>query len=189
MTAVQSTPAAHIKIVQHPNPEYRTFHVSRHVCDFNALGFGDSHYSNPFDHKPNELAEKLATALAYIPGVTGGDLKQYEIAIHKGQAFTWSEVTPHVMGQIVAKVFPDCAGGTIEVSTTMDYMVGEYSRSNDLAKREVVKVEFELNNPNPTIDVEGLFSSKPATMAVVETPATRERTERQPRRKGDAAKH
>lgn len=162
---------AHIKIVQHPNPEHRTVHVNRHVSNFDSLGFGDSHYSNFDNKKPGEVAEKLATALGYIPGVTGGDLKQYEIAIGKGEAFTWTEVMPLVIGQIIAKIFPDSVGEMIEISTAVHYISGDYSRQNDIAERLGVKVEFDLNDPNPSLDIEHLFDPQSVRLAVDNTKA------------------
>jgi hypothetical protein len=165
---------AHIKIVQHPNSDRRTVHVNRHVSDFDALGFGDSHYSNFENKKPGELAEKLATSLGYIPGVTGGDLKQYEIAIGKGEAFTWAEVMPLVIGQVIAKIFPDSVGEMIEISTSVNYMSGDYGRSNDIADRLGVKVEFDLNDPNPSLDIEHLFDPQSVRLAVDNTPSAPE---------------
>lgn len=165
---------AHIKIVQAPNPDYRTVHVNRHVCDFDSLGFGDSHYSNFEDKKPGEVAEKLATALGYIPGVTGGHLKQYEITITKGAAFTWAEIMPLVIGRVIAKVFPDSVGEMVEISTSMNYNSGDYTRHNDIANRLGMKVEFDLNDPNPSLDIEHLFDPQSVRLAVDNTPSASE---------------
>jgi len=165
---------AHIRIVQHPNRDRRTVHVNRHVCDFDSLGFGDSHYSNYENKKPGELAENLATALGYIPGVVGGNLKQYEISIGKGEAFTWAEIMPFVIAKVIAKVFPDSVGEMIEVSTSVNYMSGEYSRQNDIADRLGVKVEFDLNDPNPSLDIEHLFDPQSVRLAVDNTPSAPE---------------
>lgn len=159
----------HISIVQHPNPEMRTYHVTRQVSKIKMFGFGvDQMMSLLDDNKdPGLLGKRLAKAFERIPGVTTGTLSAYEIDVTKGNAFDWSEIGPLVVGQIVKRVFPKCVGGTIEVSTTINYMAGEYCRHQDVAKRCNVPVQFGKKERRPRLDVEELFKS-PTLVKVVD---------------------
>jgi hypothetical protein len=150
---------AHIKIVQHPNPERRTFHVNRDVCNIHRLGFGKKEISCfAREEKPDSLTACLATALGYIPGVEEGHLQQYEVHVGKGEAFEWADIMPHVVGRIVAKIYPDLIGESIEVTTTMHYLVGEYSRERVVAKRFPIHIDIDPTDSHPVIDVEDLFN-------------------------------
>ena len=159
----------HISIEQHPNPEMRTYHVTRQVSKIQRFGFGIDQIISSLDEKedPGLLGKRLAKALAQIPGVTAGTLKAYEIDVTKGNAFDWSEIGPLVVGQIVKRVFPKCVGGTIEVSTTANYMSGDYCHHQDIAKRCNVPVTFEKKERRPRLDVEELFKS-PTLVKVVD---------------------
>lgn len=158
---------AHLKIVQHPNSEIRTFHVNRDVCNVLRFGFGKKNIDSIFDHRPDELTARLATALGYIPGVQEGALQQYDISITKGSAFEWADITPYVVGQIVAKVFPDLIGESLEISTSVHYLVGTgYSQYDDIAKRFGVMIELDPNDPNPAIDIEFLFDPRSPRLVV-----------------------
>lgn len=164
----QSVP--HIQIVQHPNPEMRTYHVTRQASKVHGFGFGVDNMSfSHEDEDPGLLAKRLAKALALIPGVADGTIDGYEISIGKGSAFKWDEVSPLVLGQIVKRLFPKCVGNTIEISTTVHYMAGEYSRNRDIAVRCEVPVSFGKSEKWPQLDIETLFKSSTLTKVVDNT--------------------
>lgn len=159
----------HISIVQHPNPEMRTYHVTRQASKARRFKFGIDEFVGSSDNteNPGLLGKRLAKALERIPGVTTGTLRAYEIDVTKGNAFDWSEIGPLVVGQIVKRVFPKCVGGTIEVSTTANYVSGDYCRHQDIAKRCNVPVQFGKKEQRPRLDVEELFKS-PTLVKVVD---------------------
>lgn len=164
----QSVP--HIQIVQHPNPEMRTYHVTRQASKVHRFGFGVDQISpSRKDDDPGILAKRLAKALEQIPGITQGSLDAYEIDITKGSAFKWDEVSPLVLGQIVKRLFPKCVGNTIEISTTVHYMAGEYSRNRDIAVRCEVPVSFGKREKWPQLDIETLFKSSTLTKVIDNT--------------------
>ncbi|HEC30793.1 MAG TPA: hypothetical protein ENI66_02145 [Candidatus Yonathbacteria bacterium] len=150
---------AHIRIVQHPNPDRRTYHVTRQVSKVHLYKFGVDELSGcSFDEKdPGDLAKKLAKGLERVPGINSGSLNAYEIDVGKGTAFDWEDIGHFIVGQIVKHVFPDCVGETIEISTTLHYMEGDYSRKHDYCKREKVSVKF-WSKMRPHVYVEHLFT-------------------------------
>lgn len=151
----------HISIEQHPNPEIRTYHVTRQVSKVHRFWFGiDQMMSSLNDNEgPGLLGKRLAKALEQIPGVAAGALDSYNIDITKGNAFDWSEISPLVVGQIVKRVFPKCIGAAIEISTTINYMAGDYCRHQDVAKCCSVPVQFGKEERRPRLDIEELFKS------------------------------
>ncbi|MDO8565179.1 MAG: hypothetical protein Q7R67_00940 [bacterium] len=145
----------HVKVVQHPNPTRRSFHVTREVTEGGSerYGFGD-HYFDIDRKKPGELVKLLADRLRAIPGVTSARFEPYEISVGISEAFDWSDIGPVVLGEIVNVLFPETLGNTIEISANIgwSYYVrpsghslddddGYRVRYKDTAKREVVEVE------------------------------------------------
>lgn len=164
---------AHIKMVQHPNPTRRTYHVVRDVSAVKLYGFGqDNLFSSSFEKKkPGAVAEALAKALEQIPGVSSGSLSQYEVSVGIGDAFDWADIAPFVVGAIIRHIYPEVDGKTIEISTEVghSYKVrpsgmggmfgdddGHRVEYNDITKRYTVPVD--LGKGRPTLDVEFLFS-------------------------------
>lgn len=164
---------AHIKMVQHPNPSMRTYHVVRDVSAVQLYGFGqDNLLSSSFDKKnPGTVAKALAKALEQIPGVSSGSLSQYEVTVGIGDAFDWEDVAPFVVGAIIKHIYPEVDGKTIEISTKSghSYKVrpsemggmfgdddGHRVKYNDITERYTVPVD--LGKGRPALDVEFLFS-------------------------------
>lgn len=160
----------HLKIVQYPNPECRAYHVNVLVSgNMRCWSFGRNDIlGNYGEKKPDKLVKEFAEALGAIPGVESGTLESYEISITKAEAFEWSDISPFVVGLIVKRLFPDQVGGTLEVTTTLNYMAGNYGRHFDLAKRFGVQVDVDINDAHPSLDLEFLldpqsphFAAKP----------------------------
>jgi hypothetical protein len=160
---------AHIKMVQHPNPTRRTYHVVRDVSAVRHYGFGqDNLFSSSFEKKkPGAVAVALAKALEQIPGVDSGSLTQYEISVGIGDAFDWADIAPFVVGAIIKHIFPEVDGKTIEISTNVghSYQVlpsswgnddGHRVKYDDVTKRYTVPVD--LGKGRPALDVEFLFT-------------------------------
>src|SRR3989344_4808929 len=144
----------HVKVVQHPNPTRRSFHVTREVTEGGAkrCGFGD-HYFDFDRKKPGELAQLLMDRLQAIPGVTSARFEQYEISVGISEAFDWRSIGPIVLGEIVNALFPETLGNTIEISANVGWSYhvrasswdndddGHRVRYKDTVKREVVEVK------------------------------------------------
>ena len=159
----------HVKVVQHPNPTRRSFHVTREVTEGGSdrCGFGD-HYLDFDKKKPGELAQLLMERLRAIPGVTSARFVPYEISVGIGEAaFDWKSVGPIVLGEIVNALFPETLGNTIEISANVgwSYYVrpsgrswdnddGHRVRYKDTVDHEVV----EVKDPQ-VLDVERFFNS------------------------------
>lgn len=145
----------HVKVVQHPNPTRRSFHVTREVTEGGAknCGFGDFYFELDDKKKPGELAKLLMDRLQAIPGVTSASLKPYEISVGISEAFDWKDVGPIVLGEIVNALFPETLGNTIEISVNVGWSYhvrpsswdndddGHRVRYKDMVKREVVEVK------------------------------------------------
>lgn len=161
----------HVKIVQHPNPTRRSYHITREVMEGDdKYGWGDSAYSRSLslfsNKKPSQLVETLKDRLSAIPGVTGGHFEDYEVSIGIGEAFDWKDIGPVVLGEIVNAIFPETLSGTIEISAQIgwSYYVrpsgwdpdddGHRIRYKDVVSREVV----EVKDPQ-ILDVERLLNS------------------------------
>ncbi|MBY0537958.1 hypothetical protein K2P47_01015 [Patescibacteria group bacterium] len=162
---------AHIKMVQHPNPTRRSYHVVRDVCPVRHYGFGQDNFFSSLDEKkkPGAVALALSKALEQIPGVSSGSLSQYEISVGIGDAFDWADISPFVVGAIIKHIFPEVDGKTIEISTNVGHTYrvppssfgfgeddGQRIKYEDVTKRYTVAVD--LGNGRPRLDVEFLFS-------------------------------
>ena len=166
----------HLKVVQHPNPKRRSFHVVREVSTCRDMwGFGRENimFSSHDNQDPGEDAKKLAMRLADIPGITDGHFKQYEVSVGIGDAFSWKDIGPIVLGEIVKAVYPDVIGGTLDVSTTIgwSYFVRPSSRGfmgegddghrvhyQDMADHQPIEVNFGLGRP--LLDIENLLGKE-----------------------------
>lgn len=170
----------HLKAVQHPNQKRRTFHVVREVYQGRHMyGFGKENtmLSMLDKEEPGELAKELVKRLETIPGVTDGHFKTYEMSIGIGDAFSWKDIGPLVLGEIVKAVYPDVIGGTLEVSTQIgwSYRVqprndglsfsfmsmeddGHRTRYQDMADHEPVEVDF--GSGRPTLDIEHMLGGE-----------------------------
>lgn len=171
---------AHVKIEQHPNPKIRDFHVTCEVSAIRGIyGFGENEMMNFGEKSPGDLAETLAKKLMTIPGVTGGNFKRYEVRVDISDAFSWQDVGPLVLGEIVKNLFPETNGATIDISTRIgwsyfvrpspayDFMGedddGHRTRYVDMVNRQAVEVKF--GSGRPILDVEHLFGSEALTQA------------------------
>lgn len=156
----------HIRIEQHPNPDCRSYHVSRLVSNVHLYQFGVDNISSSFDRgNPGGIAKKLATMLKKLPGVSTGSFNSYEVSVMKGTAFDWNEISPFVVGYIVKYLFPECVGKTIDISTVSNYVVNDCTRHLDLATRAKTPVTFGARK-RPHVSVEGLFSPQPVHAVV-----------------------
>ncbi len=180
----------HVKVVQHPNPTRRSYHVTREVVEGeNKFGFGESAYSSSLSffkkNKPGDLVKLIQERLQAIPGVIGGHFENYEISVAIGEAFDWSDIGPVVLGEIVNALFPETLGNTIEVSARVGWSYhakpsswdmdddGHRVRYEDTVRREVV----EVKDPQ-VLDVERFLNAeavqqvqqKVAAEPVVESP-------------------
>jgi len=160
----------HLKIEQHPNPLRRDFHVSREIGKVRLYGFGlENSYSGSLvdEKEPEQLVKELADLLTAIPGVTDGHIDQYSVGIGIGQAFEWEDIGPQVVGVLVAKIFPECIGKSIEISATLSTIdASGYGHHFDVAKRIPTDVPADISEPNPVLDVESLFSCAPLQKVV-----------------------
>jgi hypothetical protein len=160
---------AHIKMVQHPNPLRRTYHVVRDVSAVRLYGFGQNNlFLSSFEKKkPGAVAEALAKALEQITGVSSGSLSQYEVSVGIGDAFNWADVAPFVVGAIIRHIYPEVDGKTIEISTNVGHSYhvtpsdwgdddGHRVKYNDVTQR--FEVPVDLGKGRPALDVEFLFS-------------------------------
>jgi hypothetical protein len=173
---------AHIKVVQHPNPNMRTFHVVREVGDIDHMyGFGTDNFYGLSGRKknPGDYAKILAKRLSELPGVTHGHLKQYDISVGIGEAFNWRDIGPLVLGEIIRSIYPEVDGKTIEISVSIgwgyhvrprsfgfmnDEDDGHRTRYVDTVDHETVPVNLGIR---PRFDIE-LMLDKNALIAAQE---------------------
>jgi len=159
---------AHIKMVQHPNPTRRSYHVVRDVSTARNYGFGSENWMFNEKKKPGAMAVALGKALEAIPGVVDGYLSQYEISVGIADAFDWADIAPFVVGAIIKHVYPEVDGKTIEISTNVGHSYhvrpsgwsdmddGHRMKYDDVSKR--FEVPVDLGKGRPALDVEFLFS-------------------------------
>lgn len=164
----------HLKVVQHPNPKCRCFHLTREIlyCR-DTYGFGNENLIFSLSKEdPGAEAKLLAKQLADIPGVTHGYLKQYEISVCLGDAFSWKDIGPLVLGTIVKAVYPEVGGGTLDISTTIGWshyvqpssfgFIGHNDDGlrvhyQDMTDHQPVEVNFGIGRP--TLDIERMLGS------------------------------
>lgn len=117
----------HVKVVQHPNPTHRSFHMNRDIVDSDEkFGFGTSAYGRHLTKEEKRrtippLAKSVLDRLQAIPGVTGGHVEMYEVAVEIGEAFDWKDIGPVAFGEIVNAIFPEVFGASIEVSVKVGW--------------------------------------------------------------------
>lgn len=168
----------HVKIEQHPNPKRRSYHFACEVSTSKHMyGFGRDSLMVMFDERdPGEESKKLAERLANLPGVTDGHFKQYEVSIGIGDAFSWKDIGPLVLGELVKTFYPDAIGKTLNISSTIGWsyyvrpsshgFMGDdddghrihYQEMTDHEPVEVKEVNFGAGRP--ILDVEHLFGKE-----------------------------
>ncbi len=165
----------HIKVVQHPNPKRRSYHFSREVSSTRHMyGFGrESMMFSSRDENPGEEAKVLAKRLADLPGVTDGHFKQYEVSVGIGDAFSWKDIGPLVLGELVKAYYPEAIGQTLDISTTIGWsyhvrpsefgLFGEPDDGHRVHYQDMVDhepVEVHMGVGRPTLDIEHLLGKE-----------------------------
>ena|SRR3989338_1079422 len=166
----------HLKVVQHPNPKRRSFHITREISSCRGMyGFGrESMMFSSLDREdPGEEAKQLAKQLADIPGITDGHFKQYEISVGIGDAFSWKDIGPLVLGAIVKAIYPEVVGETLDISTTIGWSYhvrpslfgfmgedddGHRVHYQDMTDHQPVEVNFGIGRP--TLDIEHILGGE-----------------------------
>ncbi len=148
----------HIKVIQHPNPTCRSYHVSRELGKVHGYGFGvESDLCVLNEKEVEQKVKDLASVMGAVPGVVRGSISLYELSVQIGEAFEWADVSPLIMGHLVKLVFPDCIGKTIEVSVATPHILGSHFLSIERANHVPVDVTFGISDFNLIVDVESLF--------------------------------
>jgi len=159
----------HVKIEQHPNPPYRSYHVTVELAsaDQHMVHFGHDEMGGSISGmKPKGVTRTLIERLTSIPGVNGGHIRGHEISVNIGQAFRWKDIGPIILGEIVNTVYPEILGKSIEISAELGWTyytrnmddgpddVGQRSRSMEVLDH----MEFEVSDPQ-VLDVESFLNS------------------------------
>ncbi|MES2668140.1 MAG: hypothetical protein V4644_00385 [Patescibacteria group bacterium] len=166
----------HILVVQHPNPTHRNFgFITELSSNRNPYGFGSSHYSNFEKKNPGALAKTITERLLAIPGVTGGHIDKYEVSVAIGQAFSWEDLGPLVLGQLIKSIYPEVIGSELLISTRVGWVFyvrpsdfgfmgesdnGHRTRYQDMAKRE--SIIANLGSGRPSLNIEHLLNVEDA---------------------------
>jgi hypothetical protein len=167
----------HLKVVRHPNVKCRTFHVVREIClDRGGHGFGrEDEYIYGRSKEPGDLAKGLAKTLETIPGVASGSLKQYEIRVDIADAFSWEEIGPMVLGEIVKAIYPDVVGNPLLLSVSIGWgyyvapgrsRMSIFSDENDDYRTRYIDtvkrqpIEVDLGKGRPMFNIEHLLNDE-----------------------------
>ncbi len=67
-------------VSQHPNPNYRTYHLTQLVGEKDLLS------------KPNARGKDLISRSLKVRGVISVNTYPYSVSVRKGHAFSWEEV-------------------------------------------------------------------------------------------------
>lgn len=164
----------HVLVVQHPNSRIREFHFVREVANTSHMsGFGENSLFGSFHNEDiGERAKLLARMLQAVPGVIAGNLKRYSLSVTIADAFTWQDVGPLVLGEIIKAIHPEVVGYEIEISARIGWNYyaqpsgypmfgdddGHRIRYRDVVKREVLKVEFGASRPS--LDIEHMLGDQ-----------------------------
>jgi hypothetical protein len=130
------------------------------------VGFGSDRLgSSLFGGKPSQLAKTLMERLSAIPGVNGGHLHGYEVSVNIGEAFSWKDLGPIVLGEIVNTIYPEILGKTIAISAELSwtyYSSGGIWEDDDGQRIRAIYVldhqEFEVKDPQ-ILDIENHLGS------------------------------
>lgn len=174
MTELRTELKPHVLVVQHPNSRVREFHFVREVANTSHMsGFGeDRHYGMMNNEDVGEVAKELSRMLLAVPGVVAGNFKRYAVSVTIADAFTWQDIGPLVLGEMIKAIYPEVVGNDVEISARIGWAYyvqsggysmfgdddGHRTRYRDVVKREVVKVEFGASRPS--LDIEHMLGDE-----------------------------
>jgi len=168
----------HLLVVQHPNPTHRAFHVVREVYQGSFMhGFGKEDMLSNFEKNGlTDVSKELIKRLEAIPGLASGSIKQYEVSVCIGEAFSWKDVGPLVVGEIIKTIYPDVIDGTLEISCRIGWSYyaqpgggrlnfgfgseddGFRTRYQDIVDHEPVTAK--LGAGRPSLDIEHMLDGR-----------------------------
>lgn len=166
----------HITIEQLPNPTVRSYIFRPEIGltkGFVEFGKVPPQDKRGLTHEVCELGERLA----HIPGVIKVYfLKESEVQIIIADAFSWEDVGPRVLGELIEALFPEVIGKTIYVSTAVIiltcgdheqrpvvHQTGHHKSRNTRRQEMATDQPFEVIHEAinfPILDVEHLLSKE-----------------------------